>query len=117
MVDFAVVVVVAGEGGHPDGRRVAGAVLLDLFDEGDVRPRRCELLDLLGHLLGTVADDERRAIGLEQLERVDDVQHHRPAADEVEGLGAIGPHPRPFAGGEHDRGNAHRCCSVTLIGH
>ena len=60
---LVVVVVVAGEGGHPDRRGVARAVLFDLFDEGDVRPRRRELLDLLGDLLGAVADDERGAFG------------------------------------------------------
>ena len=108
-----VVVVVAGERGHPDRRGVAGAVLLDLLDEGDVRPRRRELLHLLGHLLGAVADDERGAIGPQQFERVDDVQHHRPAADQVEWLGAVGPHARALAGGEHDR---QRICSLMAPG-
>ena len=62
------VVVVAVEGGHPDRGGVAGAVLLDLLDERDVRPRRCALLHLLGDLFGAVADDHGGAIGLQLLE-------------------------------------------------
>ena len=58
-----VVVVVAVERGHADRRCVAGAVLLDLLGEGDVRPAGCHRLHLLGDLLGTVADDDGGAVG------------------------------------------------------
>ena len=97
-----VVVVVAAEGRHADRRGVAGAVLLDLLDEGDVGPAGRELLHLLGDLLGAVADDDDRAFGMHQLEGVDDVQDHGPPADEVQRLGAARPHPGAFSGGEHD---------------
>ena len=83
-----VVVVVAGEGGHPDRRGVARAVLFDLLDEGDVRPRRRELLDLLGDLFGTVADDESGPFGSQPFEGMDHVEDHRPPADHVQRLRA-----------------------------
>ena len=102
-----VVVVVAGEGGHPDRRGVTGAVLFDLFDEGDVGPGRRELLDLLRHLLGAMADDEGRPLGSEELESVDDVEHHRPPADQVEGLRAGGSHARSFTCCKDDRRYCH----------
>ena len=63
----------------------------------------CQLLHLLGDLLGPVADDEGGAVGVEQREGMDDVQHHRPTADQVQRLGAIGAHPRSLTGREDDR--------------
>ena len=76
--DRIVVVVVTAERRHADRGRVARAALLGLFDEGDVGPRRRLLLDLLGDLLGAMADDDDRARRVELLEGVDDVQ--RPSA-------------------------------------
>ena len=60
-----VVEVVAGDGGHADHRGVAGAALDGLLDEGDVRPCRRLLLDLLGHSLGAVPDDDHRAVDVD----------------------------------------------------
>ena len=101
-----VVVVVAGERGHPDRRGVAGAVLLDLLDEGDVGPGRRQLLDLLGHLLGAVADDDDRALGVAASSRawMTCSTIARPQI-RCSGFGRVGSHPRAFTGGEDDRGN------------
>ena len=93
---------------------VAGAALLGLLDEHDVGPRRGQLLDLLGDLLGAVADDDGRALGSQPLEGVDDVQHHRPAADQVQRLGPRRPHPRALAGGEDDRRDASSPCYAVM---
>ena len=87
----------------PDHRGVARAALHGLLDEGDVRPRRGLLLHLLGDPLGAVADDDDGALGVDLLEGVDDVHHHRPTADQVQRLRAGGPHSRALAGGQHDR--------------
>ena len=89
MVAFALVVVVAGECRHPDGGGVAGAVLLDLFDERDVRPPAGELLHLLGHLFGAMTHHQRCGRGAEQFERMDDVQHHRAPQIRCSGLGRL----------------------------
>ena len=102
-----VVEVVARDGRHPARRRVAGAALLELLDERDVRPRRGELGDLRGDLLGVMADDDRGRRRPQPLQGLDDVEDHRPAADHVQRLGAVGAHPRALAGGEHDGRNAH----------
>ena len=59
MVDV-VVEVVAGNGGHPDHRGVAGAALHGLLDE-HVCPPRGLLLHLLGDPLGAVPDDDDRS--------------------------------------------------------
>ena len=102
-----VVVVVATEGGHADRSGVAGAVLLVLFDERDVGPLGRSQLHLLGDLFGAVPDDDGGAVGVEVLERMDDVQHHRSPADEVQRLGAAGTHAGALAGGKDDGGDAH----------
>ena len=86
----------------PIDRGVAGAVLSDLLDEGDVGPTGCLLLHLLGDPFGAVADDDDRALGMHPLEGVDDVHDHGPPADEVQRLGAARAHPGAFSGGEHD---------------
>ena len=106
--DRVVVVVVTVEGGHSDRGGVAGAVLLDLLDEGDVRPVGSLLADSLADLVTAVSHDHDGAARMQLLERVDHVQHHRAAADPVERLGALGPHAGTGTGGEHDRRNGHR---------
>ena len=110
-----VVEVVAGEGRQPDGGGVAGAALRRLLDERDVGPRRRLLLDLLGHPFGAVADDDRRALRAHQLEGVDHVQDHRPAADHVQRLGPGGAHPRALAGGQHDRDSHWRSPATQAV--
>ena len=101
--DRIVVVVVTAERRHADRRGVAGAALLGLLGEGDVGPRRRGLLDVLGDLLGAVADDDDRARRVQPLQGVDDVQHHRPAADAVQRLRSLRPHARPGACRQQDR--------------
>jgi hypothetical protein len=102
-----ILVVVASERRHADPRRVARAVLLDLLGERHVRPGGGRLLNALGDLLGAVTHDDDGALGLEPLERVDHVEHHRPATDPVEWLRALGPHARADAGSEDDGGHSH----------
>ena len=104
---LVIVVVVAGEGGHPDRGGLARAVLFDLLDEGDVGPRRRELLDLLGHLLGTVTHDEGRLFGPQAFEGVDHVEDHRPSADQVQRLGPGRPHARSLTSRKDDCRNCH----------
>ena len=53
-------------------------------------------------LLRTVADDQRGALGMHQLEGMDDVEHHRPPADHVQRLGAVRAHAGPLARRQHD---------------
>ena len=91
----------------PNHRRVAGAALHGLLDEGDVGPAGRLLLHLLGHPLGAVPDDHDRAIDVDIGQRVDDVHDHRPAADLMQRLRAGGPHPRALTRRQHDRRNCH----------
>ncbi len=102
-----VVEVVTRDGRHADGSRVTGAALGHLLDEREVGPRGRQLRHLGHHLVGAVADHERGRLRVQLAERVDDVQHHRPAADHVQRLGPIGPHARALAGGEDDGGDGH----------
>ena len=59
---------------------------------------------VFGDPLGAVPDDDDDALERQLGERVDDVQHHRPAAQLVQHLRRPRPHPRALAGGEHDCG-------------
>ena len=90
----------------PIGGGVAGAALLGLLDERDVRPRRRELLDLLGDLLGAVADDDARcAPGCSRSRAWMTCSTIARPQIRCSGLGRLGAHPRAFAGGEDDRGD------------
>ena len=60
-----VIEVIAGNGGHTDHCRVAGAALHALLDERDVRPRRRLLLHLLGHPLCAMPDDHDGAVDVD----------------------------------------------------
>jgi hypothetical protein len=76
-----------------------------LLDELQPQPRAV-LGELLGDALGAVADDDDGAVELRGGQGVEDVQHHGPPAEQVEGLGPRGPHARSLAGGQHDGGQA-----------
>jgi hypothetical protein len=102
-----VVQVVVGERGHADHHRVARAPLDPLLHEGDVQARRAVGLDPLGDALRAVADHDDGALDVEALESVQDVHHHRAAADDVEGLRTFGPHARALARRQDDRRDAH----------
>ena len=97
-----VVDVVVGEGGEADAHGVARAPLHALLDEVDVQVTEALLLHLLGHPLGAVADHDHGAVDGQVGEGVEHVEHHRPAAEQVEGLGPLRAHPRALAGGEDD---------------
>ena len=100
-----VVDVVVGEGGQADDDGVAGATLDRLLDEQDVEGVGALVLHLLGDALGAVAGHHDGAHDLQVGEGLEDVHDHRPPAQQVQRLGALGPHPRAFAGGEHDGGD------------
>ena len=87
----------------PDHHRVARAPLHPLLDEGDVQARRALGLHPLGDPLGLVTDDHDGALDVEADEGVQDVQDHRPPADDVEGLRAFGPHACALARRQDDR--------------
>ena len=55
----------------------------------------------------------RRDLAL--VERVEDVEHHGPAAQQVERLGPGGPHAGALAGGEHDGGEGPRGHGPFLV--
>ena len=76
----------------------------------------CEVLHLLGDLLGAVPDDERGAGRLQPLEGGDHVHHHRPAAHHVQRLRPRRTHPGALAGGEDDRGDRHESLTSCSVG-
>ena len=98
-----------GERGHADRGGVAGAALVGLLDEARRWPTP-------GPAPGPSWSPARRrgrrrrpcAPASQPSQGVDDVHHHRPAADQVQRLRPVRPHPRALAGGQHDRGNTHR---------
>ena len=93
--------------------RVAGAALHALLDELDRNLGDELLLQRLGDALGAVADDDHDALERQLRERVDDVQHHRAAAQLVQHLGCARPHARALPGGQHDGGE--RSVTAHLI--
>ena len=56
-----------------------------------------------GDPLGPVTDDHDGALDIQADEGVQDVQDHRPTADDVEGFGSLGPHARALARRQDDR--------------
>ena len=85
-----------------DAHRVAGAALHVLLDELDRHLGHELLLERLGDALGAVTDDDHDPLEHVQLgERVDDVQHHRAAAQLVQHLRRSGTDARALAGGQH----------------
>src|SRR5581483_4545755 len=99
----AVVEVVVGEDRQPDAHRVAGPPLDVLLDEVEGEVGRL-LLQLLRDEVGAVTDDDHRLVDRGLPERVEHVEHHGAAAQQVQRLGPCGPHARAFAGGENDGG-------------
>ena len=87
-----------------DAHRVAGAALHALLDELDRHLGDELLLQRLGDALGAVADDDDDPFERQLGQRVDDVQHHRPAAQRVQHLRRARAHPRALPGGEDDGG-------------
>ena len=104
-VAVVLVVVVVGEAGEPDRDGVAGALLAVLLDELEAQAGAV-LGELLGDPLGAVADHHDGPLELGRRQGVEHVEHHRPAAQQVQRLGSGGPHPGPLAGGEHHGGQA-----------
>ncbi len=95
-------VVIVGQPGQPHGQRVAGAGAAQLLDELDLHGRRRVLHQGLGDPLGAVAHDDHDAPHVDLGHGVEHVQNHRAPTQEVQGLGALGAHPGPLAGGQDD---------------
>ena len=103
--DVAVVLrlVVLGQTGEADGHRVARAPLDGLLDELERQPRAV-LGELLRDPLGAMPDDDHRPLELGSGQRVEDVEHHRPPAQQVQRLRPGRPHPRALTSGkDHSR--------------
>ena len=100
--------VIVGEGGQGDQHRVAGTPLGPLLDEIEAQARRRLLGDRLGHPGPTVAYHHHGPLEVELGQGVQDVQHHGPAAQPVQRLGALRAHPGPLPGGQHHRRQGHR---------
>ena len=96
--DVALLLFVVGEDGEPDRDGVARSPLDPLLDEleGNVGFP----LQRLDDLLRPVPDDDHDPLQPELLERPDDIEQHRPAAEGVQHLRDGRLHPRPLAGGE-----------------
>ena len=62
------------------------------------------VLQLLRDHLGAVADHDDRLAHVALGQRVEHVEHHRPAAQQVQWLRTRRPHPGALAGGEDDGG-------------
>ena len=92
-VEVVVEVVVVGQAGEAHGEGVAGAALHVLLHELEVQPGAV-LGELLGDALGAVAHHDDGPVDLLGRQRVEDVEHHRPPAEQVQRLRAGGPHPR-----------------------
>ena len=103
-----VVGVVVREGGQGHQHGVAGTPLDLLLDEVEAQAGRGLLADRLGHPGAAVADHHHRPVEVQLGQGVQDVQDHGPAAQPVQRLRALGAHPGPLAGGEHDRGQGYR---------
>ena len=93
----------SGRAVRPDAHGVAGAPLDVLLDEVDDQVGLV-LLELLGDPLGAVADDHDRPLGSAVADRVEHVEQHRPAAQQVQRLRSVRAHPGALAGGEDERG-------------
>ena len=87
----------------PTLHRVAGAALHVLLDEVEVQVGRL-LLQLLRDPLGAVADDDHGPAGIAVGQRVEHVEEHGPAAQQVQRLGPGRAHAHALTGGQHDGG-------------
>jgi hypothetical protein len=94
---------VIGERGEPDADRIAGAALHVLLHEVEQQVGVL-LLELLGDALGAVTHDHHGAPRGAVAQRVEDVHQHRLAAQQVQRLGAVGPHAGALARRQHDGG-------------
>ena len=99
------------EDGERDAHRVAGAALHALLDELDRHLGDELVVQGLRDPFGRVPDHDDDALERQLRERVDDVQHHRPAAQRVQDLGRPRTHPRAFPGGEDD------CAQGSVLAH
>ena len=104
------VVIVVGQPRQPDGQRVAGPGPGQLLHELDLHGRRRVLHQGLGDPLAPVAHDDDDPPHVDLGHGVEHVQNHRAPTQEVQGLGALGPHPGPLPGGQDDGGK-------TALGH
>ena len=96
-----VVQVVVGKAGEAHADGVTGAALHLLLDEFE--PQAGVVLgELLGDALGAVAHDHHGPVDLRRREGVEHVEHHRPAAEQVERLRPGRPHPRALARRQDD---------------
>ena len=104
------VVIVVGQTGQADGQRVAGTGPGQLLHELDLHGGRRVLHQRLGHPLAPVAHDHDDPPHVHLGHGVEYVQDHRAPTQEVQGLGALGPHSSPLPGGQDDGGK-------TALGH
>ena len=59
------------------------------------------------HVIGRVANDERRGRGVKRGRAVEDAVDERASGDLVQHLGQLGLHPRALAGGQNDDVKVH----------
>ena len=91
-----------GEGGEPDGQRVAGPELRGLLDELDGQRARRVVDERLRDPVAPVAHHHDDLVHGKLGQGVEHVEDHGTAAQPVQGLGTRRAHPGPLAGGEHD---------------
>ena len=101
-IDVVIVELVVGQPGQAHGGGVPGPPLDPLLHELDGQVGVGQLLEGLGNGLGAVADDHHDPLHRDLGQGVNDVGHHRPPAQLVEGLGPGRAHPGALAGGEND---------------
>ena len=101
--DVAIVGVLLGEGGEGHQEGIPGSPLHVLLDEVEVQAGRWLLSDGLGPPRPTVADDHHGPLQVQLGQGEQDMHHHGPAAQPMQGFGALRMHARPLPRGQHHR--------------
>ena len=107
VVLLAVVQVVVGQSCQADRHCVAGAPLHPLLDEPEPQPGTV-LRELLGDPLRSVPHHHDRAFELFGRQRVEHVEDHGPAAEQVQRLWSGRAHPAALPGSEDHGGQVPR---------